>query len=129
MVREAWPCCNRQGPAPDAVARESTRKMWTLHALPAVEADGRIDGSGETMKRMLETLALMVVVSSVMIVPLAQKSTAQNNGAQEAQTRPKPLRPVHTFSIVARDAETGELGVAVQSHWFSVGAIVPWAEA
>jgi uncharacterized Ntn-hydrolase superfamily protein len=40
-----------------------------------------------------------------------------------------PLRPVHTFSIVARDPATGELGVAVQSHWFSVGPIVPWAEA
>lgn len=40
-----------------------------------------------------------------------------------------PLRPVHTFSIVARDAATGEIGVAVQSHWFSVGAMVPWAEA
>ena len=40
-----------------------------------------------------------------------------------------PWRPVHTFSIVARDPATGELGVAVQSHWFSVGAIVPWAEA
>lgn len=32
-----------------------------------------------------------------------------------------------TYSIVARDPETGELGVAVQSHWFSVGPIVPWA--
>ncbi|MCR4375402.1 MAG: DUF1028 domain-containing protein [Acidobacteria bacterium] len=40
-----------------------------------------------------------------------------------------PLRPVHTFSIVARDPATGELGVAVQSHWFSVGSVVPWAEA
>jgi uncharacterized Ntn-hydrolase superfamily protein len=38
-------------------------------------------------------------------------------------------RPVHTFSIVARDSVTGELGVAVQSHWFSVGPLVPWAEA
>src|SRR5215813_3523579 len=38
-------------------------------------------------------------------------------------------RPVHTFSIVARDPQTGELGVAVQSHWFSVGSVVPWAEA
>jgi uncharacterized Ntn-hydrolase superfamily protein len=38
-------------------------------------------------------------------------------------------RPVHTFSIVARDPATGELGVAVQSHWFSVGTTVPWAEA
>ena len=32
-----------------------------------------------------------------------------------------------TYSIVARDPATGELGVAVQSHWFSVGPIVPWA--
>lgn len=38
-------------------------------------------------------------------------------------------RPVHTFSIVARDPKTGEMGVAVQSHYFSVGPIVPWAEA
>jgi len=39
------------------------------------------------------------------------------------------LRPVHTFSIVARDPQTGEMGVAVQSHAFSVGPIVAWAEA
>ena len=39
-----------------------------------------------------------------------------------------PLRPVNTYSIVARDSETGELGVAVQSHWFSVGSVVLWAE-
>lgn len=32
-----------------------------------------------------------------------------------------------TYSIVAHDAATGELGVAVQSHWFSVGSIVTWA--
>jgi uncharacterized Ntn-hydrolase superfamily protein len=38
-------------------------------------------------------------------------------------------RPVATYSIVARDSATGELGVAVQSHWFSVGPIVPFAEA
>ncbi len=38
-------------------------------------------------------------------------------------------RPVHTFSIVARDPATGEMGVAVQSHWFSVGPLVPWAAA
>jgi len=36
---------------------------------------------------------------------------------------------VHTFSIVARDPKTGEMGVAVQSHWFSVGSIVTWGEA
>jgi uncharacterized Ntn-hydrolase superfamily protein len=32
-----------------------------------------------------------------------------------------------TYSIVARDADTGDLGVAVQSHWFSVGSVVTWA--
>jgi uncharacterized Ntn-hydrolase superfamily protein len=34
-----------------------------------------------------------------------------------------------TYSIVARDSETGNLGVAVQSHWFSVGSVVTWAES
>jgi uncharacterized Ntn-hydrolase superfamily protein len=33
-----------------------------------------------------------------------------------------------TYSIVARDPDTGEMGVAVQSHWFSVGSVVSWAE-
>ncbi|UCF69554.1 MAG: DUF1028 domain-containing protein, partial [Acidobacteriota bacterium] len=34
-----------------------------------------------------------------------------------------------TYSIVARDPDTGAFGVAVQSHWFQVGTVVPWAEA
>ncbi len=43
---------------------------------------------------------------------------------------PAPRPPlVSTYSIVARDPETGDMGVAVQSHYFSVGPIVPWAEA
>ncbi|HEY2604228.1 MAG TPA: DUF1028 domain-containing protein [Thermoleophilaceae bacterium] len=33
-----------------------------------------------------------------------------------------------TYSLVARDPETGDLGVAVQSHFFSVGSVVAWAE-
>ncbi len=35
----------------------------------------------------------------------------------------------HTYSIVALDSVTGEMGVAVQSHWFSVGTLVAWGEA
>lgn len=45
---------------------------------------------------------------------------------------PAPIaaqQPVNTYSIVAYDSVTGELGVAVQSHWFSVGSLVAWAEA
>ena len=36
---------------------------------------------------------------------------------------------VSTYSIIARDPATGQMGAAVQSHYFSVGPIVPWAEA
>ena len=52
-------------------------------------------------------------------------------GAQESPSASllRSVRPVHTYSIVARDPGTGELGVAVQSHWFSVGSSVPWAES
>lgn len=47
--------------------------------------------------------------------------------AQLLYLRQEPF--AHTFSIVARDAQTGELAVGVQSHWFSVGTAVSWAEA
>jgi len=49
--------------------------------------------------------------------------------AELSSVRSPVVRPVSTYSIVARDGKTGQLGVAVQSHWFSVGSVVPWAEA
>jgi uncharacterized Ntn-hydrolase superfamily protein len=58
------------------------------------------------MRKLLSVLALCLLAQSAHADPL-----------------------VHTFSIVARDPVTGEMGVAVQSHWFSVGSIVTWAEA
>jgi uncharacterized Ntn-hydrolase superfamily protein len=58
----------------------------------------------------------MLLTLLVLLAPYAQPS--------------RPAAPlVHTYSIVARDAATGEMGVAVQSHWFSVGTVVAWAEA
>src|SRR3989440_12752975 len=77
------------------------------------------------MKRIFVSVALTIAILSV-AMKLTPKSSAQSN---QSQMRPIPLRPAHTFSIVARDPETGELGVAVQSHWFSVGSNVAWAEA
>jgi uncharacterized Ntn-hydrolase superfamily protein len=62
------------------------------------------------------TALLLLSLASVLVV------------AQSSEPR-KPPRLAHTYSIVARDPNSGQLGVAVQSHWFSVGAIVPWAEA
>lgn len=67
--------------------------------------------------RIIRLLALAIAGIALIKIAAAQ------------EMRPVPLRPVHTFSIVARDPETGELGVAVQSHWFNVGPIVPWIES
>jgi len=55
--------------------------------------------------------------------------TTQSNAEDYDFGAADPKRPVATYSIVARDPETGQMGVAVQSHWFSVGSIVSWAEA
>ena len=73
----------------------------------------------EGMARAAARRAAMLLAVGLAMGPLATPSLAAVASA----------RPVHTFSIVARDARTGEMGVAVQSHWFSVGVHVPWAEA
>lgn len=61
------------------------------------------------------------------VMALILLAGAQGVSADESTST--VLRPAGTFSIVARDPATGELGVGVQSHWFSVGADVSWAEA
>ena len=55
-------------------------------------------------------------------LPLSSKVSAQT-----AEIMKDPF--AHTYSIVARDAKTGEMAVGVQSHWFSVGSIVSWGKA
>ena len=47
--------------------------------------------------------------------------------SQQVYSKKEPF--AHTFSIVARDTVTGDMGVAVQSHWFSVGSLVTWGKA
>ena len=69
---------------------------------------------------------IIVLLAAILICVGGNASFAQD---RKREVPPRPIRPVHTFSIVARDPATGELGVAVQSHWFSVGSIVAWAEA
>jgi uncharacterized Ntn-hydrolase superfamily protein len=50
--------------------------------------------------------------------------------AQHLSARPPDLlKRAHTYSIVAYDSATGDLGVAVQSKFPNVGGIVPWAQA
>ena len=75
------------------------------------------------MKRRICLLIAVQLIAAFAIRVNAQGPTEQGRAWRG------PLRPVHTYSIVARDPETGQIGVAVQSHWFSVGSSVPWAEA
>ena len=69
---------------------------------------------------------LLIAIFAFMVTSFAQ---GQVPDKQVPTKKDRPLRPVHTFSIVAFDPATGEMGVAVQSHWFAVGGEVPWAEA
>jgi len=73
------------------------------------------------MNRIIIFISLVLVV----IFPHKDCIASQKEDYQRANL---PIRPAHTFSIVALDPKTGELGAAVQSHWFSVGADVIWAE-
>jgi len=65
-----------------------------------------------------EPAALAVVLFSLVLATPAET-------APPAETH--DLRPFGTYSIVARDPETQQIGVAVQSHFFAVGAVVTWA--
>ena len=71
-------------------------------------------------------MRIFLATTFIVFLALSPLQAAAETGKGGAEIR--PLRPVHTYSIVARDATTGELGVAVQSHWFSVGSVVSWAE-
>jgi len=88
---------------------------------------------------MRQSHAMRVLFVVAMIACSSNKPPAKSRDYCEGQVAMQPApplgtqmgsskRPVNTFSIVARDPATGELGVAVQSHWFSVGSLVTWAE-
>ncbi len=64
----------------------------------------------------------------VILAGLMGNIFAQEAGSPAAE-KARALRPVATFSIVAADTATGELGVAVASRFFAVGSVVPWAWA
>jgi uncharacterized Ntn-hydrolase superfamily protein len=85
----------------------------------------------------MRTLVLLAALVACKSPPPSATSNADYcSGQSQYVAAPTPLgtlggssvRPTNTFSIVARDPVTGDLGVAVQSHWFSVGSVVTWAE-
>jgi len=83
-------------------------------------------GSGSGIRYSSPSVRAGHLAAAMVILLLAAAASAR---AQDREVRGKPGPLAHTFSIVARDPATGDIGVAVQSHWFSVGSIVTWAEA
>ena len=77
---------------------------------------------------MRKTIALILWIAA-MLIPARVAALVDATAGTHADPSAVLNRPVATYSIVARDSVTGEIGVAVQSHWFSVGPLVPWAEA
>ncbi len=67
---------------------------------------------------MQQIFYLPLLLTTLLLAPIMYAQTPYGN---------EPL--AHTYSIVAIDPETGDMGVAVQSHWFSVGSLVTWGEA
>src|SRR5262245_61394499 len=76
------------------------------------------------MKRSTCLLLTSVLATTFVACPTASAAPA---GATNDPVDTAPL--VATFSIVGYDPATGDLGVAVQSKFFGVGTVVPWAKA
>ena len=94
--------------------------FFMINRISSALPPGRSMGSESREATMRRT------VLSVFGVLLAAAAAAP---AEAVPPLAQTIRPVSTYSIVARDPETGHMGVAVQSHWFSVGTSVAWAEA
>jgi uncharacterized Ntn-hydrolase superfamily protein len=82
----------------------------------------------KSLPSKLNRLSAELVIAAMVLLFAGTRGSSSWEETAPADGK-RLTRPVHTFSIVARDATTGELGVAVQSHWFSVGTVVPWVEA
>jgi uncharacterized Ntn-hydrolase superfamily protein len=93
--------------------RSSTAELQGLHFWPVLRVD--------TMLRMTyDALALLIVLIGLLVGSLV---------GCNAPLAHAPDDVVATFSIVAYDPETQQLGIAVQSKFIAVGAVVPWAKA
>jgi uncharacterized Ntn-hydrolase superfamily protein len=80
------------------------------------------------MKTLIALAALLWNFSPCWAQGGLTAATIRVSGVAPADSKTfRVLRP-GTMSIIARDPQTGELGVAVESHYFSVGPVCPWAE-
>ena len=92
-------------------------------AEPAICRPALLSAGVAPSRRGLVIAGLLGVLAGTLGTP------AEGRSGVRYAADPGSVSPLaHTFSIVARDSVTGDIGVAVQSHYFAVGPIVPWAE-
>ncbi len=84
-----------------------------------------------TTRRGLVLCAIIPVafVSGALFTASPSDTERQPGATGHAPATPRVPELVATFSIVGFDPDTGDLGIAVQSKFFAVGAVVPWARA
>ncbi len=78
--------------------------------------------------RIFKCFVVLTCVLLALAGDTSRKPKAHDTPATHA-LRAESLPPVATFSIVGFDPNTKELGIAVQSKFIAVGAVVPWAKA
>jgi len=75
-------------------------------------------------------ISKIFLISTVLIILIGIAFSGRAFSQRLSQkSSDSPVENIATFSIVAHDSATGELGVAVASRFFAVGAVVPWARA
>ena len=83
-----------------------------------------------TRRGLLVCTIIVLVFAAGTLFPASPGDTERQVRANIAvAATPYPSEPVATFSIIGFDPDTGDLGIAVQSRFFAVGAVVPWARA
>ena len=77
----------------------------------------------------MQSTKIVICFIALTCLLVASPGHTSRQQPQIHSVRAQSLPPVATFSIVAFDPNTKELGIAVQSKFIAVGAVVPWARA
>ncbi len=109
-----------------AASPEHKPPAWPSADLESIHFGG--EDSIDCVNRITQRTFLKQTSQGLAGLAVAPAALARPLGQAERSAQPT-AKPVATFSVVGFDPRTGDLGVAVQSKFFAVGSVVPWAKA
>jgi len=109
-----------------AAPPEHKPPAWPSADLESIHFGG--EDSIDCVNRITQRTFLKQTSQGLAGLAVAPAALARPLGQAERSAQPT-AKPVATFSVVGFDPRTGDLGVAVQSKFFAVGSVVPWAKA